>query len=191
MAGTGRTVPRSRCVARRLDLGPGQTRRRGDCDRQGAARSRGCRAARRVVARRECVCSRTGKHRAGRLAVFRHHLLSRAVAAAVERWRASGLVRNFVCTLKFQGETDHELAEAFAALPGAQVLHLHHNKHEPTFMLTSEAPKQTPSSRPERRRRAGRTFLSSLQQKGPRLRSPSGSYARETEKTVRPERRPQ
>jgi 23S rRNA (cytidine2498-2'-O)-methyltransferase len=56
----------------------------------------------------------------------------------VERWRASGLVRNFVCTLKFQGETDHESAAAFAALPGAQVLHLHHNKHELTFMLTSD-----------------------------------------------------
>ena len=55
----------------------------------------------------------------------------------VERWRASGLVRNFVCTLKFQGETDHESAAAFAALPGARVLHLHHNKHELTFMLTS------------------------------------------------------
>jgi len=55
----------------------------------------------------------------------------------VERWRASGLVRNFVCTLKFQGGTDHESAEAFAALPGAQVLHLHHNKHELTFMLSS------------------------------------------------------
>jgi len=54
----------------------------------------------------------------------------------VERWRASGLVRNFVCTLKFQGETDHESAAAFAAIPGALVLHLHHNKHELTFMLT-------------------------------------------------------
>ena len=57
----------------------------------------------------------------------------------VERWRASGLVRHFVCTIKFQGETDHESARAFAALPGAQVLHLHYNKHELTFMLTSEA----------------------------------------------------
>jgi 23S rRNA (cytidine2498-2'-O)-methyltransferase len=53
----------------------------------------------------------------------------------VERWRASGLVRNFVCTIKFQGETDHETAAAFAAIPGAQVLHLHHNKHELTFFL--------------------------------------------------------
>jgi 23S rRNA (cytidine2498-2'-O)-methyltransferase len=53
----------------------------------------------------------------------------------VESWRSSGLVRNFVCTLKFQGETDHESAAAFAALPGARLVHLHHNKHELTFML--------------------------------------------------------
>lgn len=53
----------------------------------------------------------------------------------VERWRASGLVRQFVCTLKFQGATDHDTAAAFAALPGATVLHLHHNKHELTLLL--------------------------------------------------------
>jgi 23S rRNA (cytidine2498-2'-O)-methyltransferase len=53
----------------------------------------------------------------------------------VERWRSSGLVNNFVCTIKFQGETDHDSAEAFAKIPGAQVLHLHHNKHELTFFL--------------------------------------------------------
>ncbi len=55
----------------------------------------------------------------------------------VERWRATGQVKNFVCTIKFQGETDHETAEAFAALPGAEVLHLHNNKHELTFMLVT------------------------------------------------------
>ena len=55
----------------------------------------------------------------------------------VERWRASGLVKNFVCTIKFPGETDHETAAAFAALPGAEVLHLHNNKHELTFMLVA------------------------------------------------------
>jgi 23S rRNA (cytidine2498-2'-O)-methyltransferase len=53
----------------------------------------------------------------------------------VERWRASGLVKNFVCTIKFQGETDHDTAAAFAALPGARVQHLHHNKHELTLFL--------------------------------------------------------
>jgi 23S rRNA (cytidine2498-2'-O)-methyltransferase len=55
--------------------------------------------------------------------------------ALAERWLAIGTCRNFVCTIKFQGETDHESAAAFAAIPGAQVLHLHHNKHELTFLL--------------------------------------------------------
>ncbi len=53
----------------------------------------------------------------------------------VGRWRAAGLVRNFVCTIKFQGATDHDSAAAFAAIPGAEVVHLHHNKHELTFIL--------------------------------------------------------
>src|SRR6266849_4369671 len=33
----------------------------------------------------------------------------------VERWRASGLVKRFVCTIKFQGATEHDAAAAFAA----------------------------------------------------------------------------
>jgi 23S rRNA (cytidine2498-2'-O)-methyltransferase len=57
----------------------------------------------------------------------------------VERWRASGQVKSFVCTVKFQGETDHPAAAAFAAIPGAELLHLHHNKHELTFMLTNRS----------------------------------------------------
>ena len=63
------------------------------------------------------------------------HALRNRLFRLVERWRASGLVKNFVCTIKFQGETDHETARAFAALPGATVLHLHNNKHELTFLL--------------------------------------------------------
>ena len=52
----------------------------------------------------------------------------------VQRWLESGLVRNFVCTIKFQGETDHAAAAAFAAIPGSRLMHLHHNKHELTWM---------------------------------------------------------
>ncbi|HEY0838339.1 MAG TPA: SAM-dependent methyltransferase [Azospirillum sp.] len=52
----------------------------------------------------------------------------------VEAWRASGLVKHFVCTLKFQADTDHETARAFAAIPGGRVLHLFHNKHELTWI---------------------------------------------------------
>jgi 23S rRNA (cytidine2498-2'-O)-methyltransferase len=53
----------------------------------------------------------------------------------VERWRAAGLVRNFICTVKFQGDADHEVARRFAAIEGARLLHLWHNKHELTWML--------------------------------------------------------
>lgn len=55
--------------------------------------------------------------------------------ALVRRWVEAGAARNIVCTLKFQGETDHETAAAFAAMAGAQVFHGFHNKHELTFGL--------------------------------------------------------
>ena len=54
--------------------------------------------------------------------------------ALVQRWIAAGAARRIVCTIKFQGETDHAAAEAFAAIPGASVMHLFHNKHELTFL---------------------------------------------------------
>lgn len=53
--------------------------------------------------------------------------------ALVERWLAAGTCRNFVCTVKFQGPTDHETARRFAAIPGSQLRHLFHNKHELTW----------------------------------------------------------
>lgn len=59
----------------------------------------------------------------------------------VERWRESGLAKNFVCTIKFQGATDHDAAAAFAAIEEACVMHLHHNKHELTFVLAGDDPK--------------------------------------------------
>jgi 23S rRNA (cytidine2498-2'-O)-methyltransferase len=55
--------------------------------------------------------------------------------ALIERWRAAGAARRFVCTVKFQGATDHETAKRFAAIAGSRLLHLAHNKHELTWML--------------------------------------------------------
>jgi 23S rRNA (cytidine2498-2'-O)-methyltransferase len=52
----------------------------------------------------------------------------------VQRWLAAGTCDRFVCTIKFQGKTDHETARAFAAIPGSRLLHLHHNKHELTWV---------------------------------------------------------
>jgi 23S rRNA (cytidine2498-2'-O)-methyltransferase len=53
--------------------------------------------------------------------------------ALVERWLAASTCRNFVCTIKFQGQTDHATAGRFAAIPGSQLRHLFHNKHELTW----------------------------------------------------------
>ena len=53
--------------------------------------------------------------------------------ALVGRWLAGDTCRNFVCTIKFQGPTDHETARRFAAIPGSQLRHLFHNKHELTW----------------------------------------------------------
>lgn len=54
--------------------------------------------------------------------------------AMVRRWIEAGAAGRIVCTIKFQGDTDHDAAEAFAALPGGRVLHLFHNKHELCFL---------------------------------------------------------
>jgi 23S rRNA (cytidine2498-2'-O)-methyltransferase len=61
----------------------------------------------------------------------------RRLLALVERWLAAGNCCRFVCTLKFQGPTDHETARSFAAIPGSRLLHLHHNKHELTWIRLS------------------------------------------------------
>jgi 23S rRNA (cytidine2498-2'-O)-methyltransferase len=54
--------------------------------------------------------------------------------ALIERWLAEGTCRRFVCTIKFQGETDHPTAARFAAILGSQLRHLVHNKHELTWI---------------------------------------------------------
>ena len=52
----------------------------------------------------------------------------------IERWRAAGAARNIVATVKFQGATDFAAQARFAALPGGRLVHLHHNKHELTWL---------------------------------------------------------
>jgi len=55
----------------------------------------------------------------------------------VQAWIAAGAPRHIVCSIKFQGATDHAAAEAFAAIQGGRVAHLCHNKHELTFMWSA------------------------------------------------------
>lgn len=58
----------------------------------------------------------------------------RRLLTLVNKWLASGMARHFVCTIKFQGETDFDIMREFAAIPGSSLLHLHHNKHELTWV---------------------------------------------------------
>jgi 23S rRNA (cytidine2498-2'-O)-methyltransferase len=57
----------------------------------------------------------------------------RRLLELVERFLDAGAARRFVCTLKFQGATDHATARAFAAIPGSTLFHLAHNRHELTW----------------------------------------------------------
>ena len=52
----------------------------------------------------------------------------------VKRWLDSGMARRFVCTVKFQRETDFDAIRAFKAIEGSRLMHLHHNKHELTWV---------------------------------------------------------
>ncbi len=52
----------------------------------------------------------------------------------IEKWLASGLCKNFVCTIKMQGEPDFETTNRFADIPGSSVTHLCYNKHELTWI---------------------------------------------------------
>ena len=67
----------------------------------------------------------------------------------IEAWLASGLCKNYICTIKMQGVIgggensqdecgdgggpgvpDFDTPRRFAAIPGSRVIHLYHNKHE-------------------------------------------------------------
>lgn len=45
----------------------------------------------------------------------------------------SGVVKNIICTIKFQGATDFKSIRDFLSIPGSQCVHLCHNKHELTW----------------------------------------------------------
>ncbi|NHO31597.1 SAM-dependent methyltransferase [Acetobacter fallax] len=55
-----------------------------------------------------------------------------------KRWIEAERAKRIVMSVKFQGTTDFEVMEAFAAIPGGSLAHLFHNKHEMTFFW--EAP---------------------------------------------------
>jgi 23S rRNA (cytidine2498-2'-O)-methyltransferase len=60
--------------------------------------------------------------------------------ALVRRWIEADAARHLVCTVKFQGATEHGVAAEFAAIPGAVLFHGAHNRHELTFARLGGAP---------------------------------------------------
>lgn len=57
----------------------------------------------------------------------------------VKIWLAAGACKNYLLTLKFQGETNYKIIESFAAIPGSKLYHLHANKHELTWFYQVSA----------------------------------------------------
>lgn len=58
----------------------------------------------------------------------------------VMSWMATGKSINFVCTLKFQGQDHYGVIPQFATIPHSRVIHLHHNKHELTWICSTKSP---------------------------------------------------
>lgn len=53
----------------------------------------------------------------------------------VKQWLDINSKVNFICTLKFQGEGENQdIIREFEKIPGSQILHLFHNKHELTWI---------------------------------------------------------
>ncbi len=55
----------------------------------------------------------------------------------IQNWLKSNLCKNFVCTIKLQGETDFNAIQQFSAIEGSKLVHLYHNKHELTWFKIS------------------------------------------------------
>ena len=60
----------------------------------------------------------------------------------MNRFLAAGTVRNFVCTVKFQGRTDFDVMSRFLEVPGSSLMHLVHNRHELTWVVLDNDEKQ-------------------------------------------------
>ena len=57
----------------------------------------------------------------------------RRLLELVHAWREAGACENFVCTIKFKGETDFKVLNDFLKIEGSHARHLFHNKHEVTW----------------------------------------------------------
>lgn len=56
----------------------------------------------------------------------------------VKQWQDSGLVKNFICTIKFKGKVDFDVLNQFQKIPNSQIMHLNANKHELTWICVEK-----------------------------------------------------
>ena len=54
--------------------------------------------------------------------------------AWVRQWIQAKPATRFVCTIKFQGSQEYGIVREFEQFPDSQIIHLHHNKHELTWV---------------------------------------------------------
>lgn len=54
-------------------------------------------------------------------------------------WMNAKACKNFICTIKFQGEIDLTIPKKLLEIEKAQVIHLYHNKHELTFIKIDDS----------------------------------------------------
>lgn len=52
----------------------------------------------------------------------------------IQKWIESNCVKNMICTIKMQGETNWDVVQKFAEIPNSKVVHLNYNKHELTWI---------------------------------------------------------
>ncbi len=53
----------------------------------------------------------------------------------LQPWLDTPSVKNFVCTIKFQGDEHYDMIAKFASIAGSEIYHLSYNKHELTWTL--------------------------------------------------------
>ncbi len=70
----------------------------------------------------------------------------RRLLELLSRWDRAGALRRAICTIKFQGKTDHAAARAFTERLGGTLRHLSHNRHELTWMrIPADPPPRDPT----------------------------------------------
>lgn len=68
------------------------------------------------------------------------------IVGVVLRWLEAHPSASFIVTIKFQGATEMAPLAPLAKVEGSRLLHLHHNKHELTWMRIAPAPARHPSA---------------------------------------------